>query len=317
VLSTSAIVSTEELPPDSLEPRASRVLKVLAAIHIAGVIFASIPGTEPASLLHTVAFNTVSAAMAVLYLLVARGLDRRARWAVTAVRPLMVLLLAWGTYAFVAALLAGALRIPVTPVAAGLALYGASDLWPLPRPSAAGAAAVMAMAGLVALALASQPLFGWGGLLDVHEQDLHATLSVDCGDPGALPDRISVAYDWTWSSGTLLANDEDAVVFGWTGNDAAGRPLYLLGHVPDFGPGLRIGMPAGPSAAMAREVAERWRGLVGFRLDLVKVGFRPGRVEFQLRGRPGLSPPASLTIAATYIHVGVWQKVTPPVNCSW
>ena len=100
----------------SLEWRASLALKVLAGIVVAGIVLATIPGSIPAPELHAVAFNVTSAALAVLYVLVALALDRRRDWAAAAIRPLLIVLLVWGTYSFGAALADGAVRSRSMPL---------------------------------------------------------------------------------------------------------------------------------------------------------------------------------------------------------
>jgi hypothetical protein len=54
------------------------------------------------------------------------------------------------------------------------------------------------------------------------------------------------------------------------------------------------------------------------RLDLKKLGIRPGRIEFVLIRTAALpSAEQRLTIGAAYIHSGVWRSDVPTVTCSW
>lgn len=305
--------------PGSLESRASLALKVLAGINAAGILLAIVPGTIPTSALEAFAFHVASGALAVLYVLVARALDRRQGWAVAAIRPLLLLLLVWGTYAFVAAVAASALRIPFTALASGWALFGPADRRPLPRLSARGGAVLAVSAGLIAMVLTVRPVFSWGGLLDVHERDLSASLEVDCGAPGAaLPERIAIAYGWSWSRGSFLPNEDDVVMVGWNGDDAEGHPLYVLDESPEAGDGIHLGSASGVSDAMTREAAGGWRGSLHWVIDLRARGIRPGQVEFVLmRAREQPPEPEPLTIGGSYIHLGVWRNDTPAVTCSW
>jgi hypothetical protein len=305
--------------PGSLESRASLALKILAGINAAGIVLATIPGAIPTSALQAFAFNVASAALAVLYVLVARALDRRQRWAVSAIRPLLLLLLVWGAYTFVTALVAGAFRIPFTTLAASWALLGPADRRPLPRLSDRGGAVLVATVALIAMVLVGEPVFGWGGLFDVHERDLSASLAVDCGTPGAgLPERIAIVYEWSWSSTTLLANADDEVVIGWNGDDAEGHPLYVLGDTPEVGDGIHLGSLRGVSAAMANDAAGTWRGSLRWGINLGSRGIRPGRIELVLMRPPEQPPePQPLTVGASYIHVGVWRNEASAVTCSW
>lgn len=303
----------------SLESRASLALKILGGVNAAGIILATIPGTIPTSELQAVAFNVASGALAVLYLVVAWALDRRQRWAVGAIRPLLLLLLVWGAYTLVTALAAGGFRIPWTALAASWALFGAADRRPVPRLSGGGGAVLVVSSALIGMVLTGQPVFGWGGFFDVHQRDLSASLVVDCGTPGAaLPDRVAIAYNWSWSRGSLLANEDDVVVIGWNGDDAEGHPLYVLGDTPEAGKGISLGTPGGVSATMAREVAGSWGGSLHWVIDLSVRGIGPGRVELVLvRAAERPPQPEPLTVGASYIHVGVWRDDASAVICSW
>jgi hypothetical protein len=305
--------------PGSLESRASLALKILAGLNLAGIVFATIPAAIPTSALLAFGINVASGALAVLYIMVARALDQRQHWAVSAIRPLLLLLGVWGAYTFVTALADGTLRIPFTTLAASWALLGPADRRPLPRLSGRGGGVLVASVALIAVVLAGQPLFGWGGLLDVHERDLTASLVVDCGTPGAaLPDRIAIAYEWSWSGNTLLANEDDEVVIGWNGDDAEGHPLYVLGDTPEAQDGMHPGSSSDVSGAMADEAAGHWRGSLRWGIDLSARGIRPGRIELVLMRAAEQPPePQPLIIGASYIHVGVWQNDAPTVTCSW
>jgi hypothetical protein len=305
--------------PGSLESRASLALKFLAVVSVFAMVLATIPGSIPSSRFLVVAFHLGSLALAVLYVLVAWALDRRQPWAVAAIRPLLVLLVVWGAYTFVSALLAGAARIPFTALAAAWALLGAADRRPLPRLSGRGGAVLVSSAALIAILVASQSLFGWGGYFDVHEPDLSASMAVDCEAPGAaLPDSIEIGYEWSWSNITLLANDEDVILIGWNGDDADGHPLYVLDDAPDAGDGIHLGASSGVSGAMADEAALQWRSSSMWRIELSTGGIRSGRVELVLRRAAEQPPePQPLTVGASYIHVGVWRNDAPTVTCSW
>jgi hypothetical protein len=317
---TGAAGPAEEGPRlGSLEAQASLALKFLAVLNAAGIVLATIPSAIPASALQAFAFNVASAALAVLYLMVARGLDRRQPWAVSAVRPLLILLAVWGAYTFVTALTDGVLRIPFTTLAAGWALLGPADLRPLPRLRGRGGTVLVASAALIATVLAGEPVFGWGGFFDVHQSDLSASVTVDCGAPGAtLPEDVTITYDWSWSGTTFLPNEEDAVVIGWNGDDADGHPLYVPGDIGDGGDGVFPGASSEVSAPMADEAAGHWRGSFRWRIDLAARGIKAGRIVFVLM-RAAEQPrlPEPLVIGASYIHLGVWLKDVPTATCSW
>ena len=164
-----------------------------------------------------------------------------------------------------------------------------------------------------------QQLFGWGGLLDVHEPDLRASITADCGAPGAgPPGTVTVAYDWAWGSGSPLPSGSDVVVVGWTGADAEGHPLYVVADIPESGPGIRPGFAGYPSVLMAEQVAKESAGSFRWGIDLSTQKLQPGRVALQLMRARELPPgPNPLTITATYIHLGLWRHDAPQVICSW
>jgi hypothetical protein len=303
----------------SLESRASLALKFLAGVNAAGIILAMVPGTIPTSVLETVALHIGAAALAVLYVVVAVALGRRQPWAVSAIRPLLLLLLVWGGIIFVTALAAGEIRIPFTTIGAGWALFGPADERPLPRLGGRGGTVLAASAALMAMVLANQPVFGWGGYLDVHERDLSGSLAIDCGTPGsALPERVAIIYTWSWARTTFLPNEDDAVVIGWNGDDGQGHPLYVFDDAPEAGVGISTGVVSGVSNAMQREAASHWRGSLHWVIDLGVRGVRSGRVELLLRRAREQPPePQPLTVGASYIHVGVWRNDAPTFTCSW
>jgi hypothetical protein len=303
----------------SLEARASLALKLLAGINVAGVVLAMFSPLVPVSNLLTVSFSSAAAVLAVLYLVEARALDRRLRWAVTAVRPLLLLLVASGVSAVVIALNGGTGRMPFDGLLAIWALLGAPD------PTLVGgrvrrAAGLVGSAGaLLGAMVLAQPLFGWGGLVDVHEPDLAGSLHVDCGTPGdGLPPTIVVSYDWSWSATSPLPNQTDIVVIGWSGVDAQGRPLFAIDDIPGTAAGIHSGMTGYPSTAMADQVGAESDTSFRWAIELAERGFEPGSVRLQLM-RPREDPPGpnSVTFAATYVHLGLWRHDAARVTCTW
>jgi hypothetical protein len=302
--------------PESVR-RASLTLKVLAVIYVLGTIFAGLPGSIPTSLFETVAFNLFAAGLALLFVLVALALDRKQPWALSTVRLLLALLVVYGAYTFVTLLLAGKFRIPTTMLVAGFAFFMPADDWPAMRPSVRGGGVLLMVAALCGLQTATPALFGWGGYFDVHESDLRATLVVDCGSDGP-PEELAIAYEWSWSSDTLLPNDEDQVVIGWNGDGVDGRPLYVAIDLPDQSDGVYLGISSGASGPMASQVAATWRGVFMMRLDLHKLEVRPGRIEAVLvRTEAQPEQEQRLTLGATYVHSGVWRNDVPTVTCTW
>jgi hypothetical protein len=303
----------------SLEERASLALKILAVLNAGGILLAAIPALVESSALQGVVFNVASGALALLYVLVARGLDRGRPWAVSTIRPLLWLMAVWGAFTFTSAFIGGAFRIPLPLLAAGYALIFSANRWRLTRLTIGGGAIMAMTAALIVMELVSQPLFSWGGYFDVHEPDLNASLTVDCGTNGAgLPQNITVSYEWSWSLTTLLPNGEDQLMIGWNGDGVDGHPLYVIAALPDTASGIKLGVSNGVSRDMARAAAAQWRGTYMWRLDLGTLDYRTERIELVLvRTTAQPSQPAHLDVGASYVHLGVWQSNAPTVTCSW
>jgi hypothetical protein len=312
------LAESEGPPSRSLEDRASLVLKILAVVNVAGVVLAMIPGSVPKSALHAVMFNLAAAGLAILYLLEAMALDRGRPWAVTAVRPLLVVVAASGLYALAVALGEGKLRLPFDALLAIWAWLGPAGS-PRPRPDRRSILLLGAALGLVAVVLFGGKVFGWGGLLDAHAADLRASVHADCGPPGAgPPERIRVVYDWSWTSTSPFPNELDIVVLGWTGVDADGKALYLLGDAAVPEAGIYSGRRRKPAMEMATRAASESQGSWQWGVELGEHGITPGHIEQELaRARDDPPQPGPLTIRATYVHLGLWRIDAPSVTCSW
>jgi hypothetical protein len=285
------------------------------------MVLAMIPVIPPASSLLTFMFNlgAGAGALAVLYLVEARALDRRRPWAVAAVRPLLLVIAAGGIYAIVDAFGAGRIRVPFDLALVAWAWLGAPDAGRVPRPSRRSVALVgVAIAVALSMALGSQ-LYGWGGVLDVREPDLTASIEVDCGPSAAgPPPTITIAYDWSWRSSSPLPSGVDIVVVGWTGADELGRPLYLLDKTPDPGGGIHPGLRDYPSVELAATVAAESVGSWNWGIQLSEQRFAPGHFEGQLLRTREVAPgPRTLVVTASYVHLGLWRHDIATVTCTW
>jgi hypothetical protein len=312
-------IDTEGPRSGSLEARASLAFKILAAFGIFGVVLATFPGTIPVSTLLTVMVNGAAAALAAVYVAEAIGLDRRRPWAVAAARPLLIVLAASGLYLTLVAWGEGRIRVPFDVGLAIWAWLGAPDATPIASQERRSVSCVGAGIALIALMSFGQQLFGWGGLLDVHEPDLRASIAADCGEPGVgPPETITFEYDWAWGSGSPLPSGTDIVVVGWTGADAEGNPLYVIDEIPESGLGIRPGFGGYPSTPMAGRVAKESTASFRWGIDLSRQGLTPGRTALRLMRAREIPPgPNPLTITATYIHLGLWRHDAPRVICSW
>jgi hypothetical protein len=308
----------------SLEARTSVGLKALAIINLIGVLLAVFPPPYPVSLLLTVTFNLAAAGLAGLELLFARALDLRRPWAVAAVRAVLVLLIASGAYTVYAGIMAGIVRIPFEGIIAAWALLAPPDPGLERRRDRRSVGMVLALAAVLSALHFGRFVVDWGGAMDVRPVHLSATLDVDCGGgsggSAALgePQTIRVAYRWSWSWSTPLANGLDVAIIGWDGEDAAGRPLYVLGDSPDGSPGVRSGGQDVPSADMASAVEAQTRSSWDWSIDLSRQRYAPGTIEMTLQRSPVADHgPGTLRLRASYVHLGLWHEETAPITCAW
>ena len=107
---------------------------MLAAFNIAGIVFALIPPLVPVSELLTSSFNVAVGVLAAVYVVEARGLDRRRPWAVEAVRPMLVLVAVSSVGATALLYGDGKLRIPYELVPVVWAFLGRRDRTVRPAP---------------------------------------------------------------------------------------------------------------------------------------------------------------------------------------
>ena len=323
-MTTSAVADGHPLeiePPrfDSLEWRASAALKVLAFINVAGVVLAMFPPPLPGSLLHGLTFNLAAAVLASLEIVAARALDHRRSWGVGVVRPMLVVLIAEGIGAMLIGIDAGRIRIPFESLIAVWALLGDADGTLFRHPDRRSVSLVVTSALVIVSMLVGEPVFGWGGVLDVRQSDLRASISATCSPPGAdLPPTLTVSYDWSWTRTSPLPNGLDIVVMGWSGRDADGRTLYLFDKDPAPGDGIHSGRRAYPSLDMATAVGKETQASWSWGVELGEQGLRPGHIELQMRRAKDAPPdPSPLVISATYIHLGIWRSDPVSVTCSW
>ena len=310
-------------PPDSsaLEGRASLGLKALALLNGFGIALALFPAAVPAARLWTVSFNVASTLLVVLFLAEARGLDRWRPWAVAVVRPLLLVIAVAGAYQFIVTLLGGRMRIPFDVAIAIWALLGKPESESMPGLTPRSLFAVAGAAGLSAVMLFSQPLFDWGGVLDVRADALKTSMAVDCGaaDPnGVVPSVVTITYDWSWTRSSPLPDGLDEIVLGWDGDDDQHRPLYLIGPTPDTTNGIHSGRFGYPSREMAEAVAAESRGTWHWGLELAERDHAPGHLVVTLeRAQDAPANPQPLSIRASYVHLGVWRQDVAPLTCQW
>lgn len=302
----------------SLEARAALVFKVMALIGLCGIILALIPDSFPNSALLTLAFNLATGLVSVLYYLEARGIDRGLPWALAAARPMLVALGAWGAYVVLAGFSQGIVRIPFELAFAVWAFLGHRGSVTTPRPVARTIGFVGAAIPLLGTMAFGYLVFGWGGLLDPDPEDLVASLQVDCGEPSAGPPaEIALTFDWSWSSRAPLPNEVDTIVIGWSGDDPEGQPLYSFGQGTETDASIRSGQRGALGRALVEEAYAESRAGFQWAVDLNRRDYAPGQIAVTLgRASENLTGTPSLTIRASYIHLGIWRSDSV-VSCTW
>jgi hypothetical protein len=302
----------------SLEARAAVMFKILAVVNAAGIVLALFPPIIPVSTLHTLGFNAGAALLAALYWLVAKALDRKESWAVAVVRPLLIPVAIAGAYATLVGFEEGKNRIPFEIALAAWALIGPADARPLPRLAGRGIAALAIAVALLAAQAFGERVFGWGGALDVREADLSAALAVTCGEPGSDPPAtIPMTYEWRWQRTSPFPSGADMLVIGWSGSDGEGRPLYVVGRIPENTIGIQAGREGYPSEALGKAAAGESKSNYRWAIDLGQQQLAPGRIELDLRfARDEVPEAGSVELRASYIHLGEWRHLTT-ATCTW
>ena len=170
----------------SREARAALALKLVAAAYIVGILLAEVRGSVPVANLWTVAFNLAAGVIAAVYVVVARGLDRRRSVGVGGLSadPCRA-----GDRGCVCRRVRGAERHDPDPVRGRARRLGVARTARRVRrrsrgrrhATRPGRTRMIGRRGLallvVAVAMAGQMAFGnvvygWGGALDVHPADL-------------------------------------------------------------------------------------------------------------------------------------------------
>jgi hypothetical protein len=161
-------------------------------------------------------------------------------------------------------------------------------------------------------------VFGWGGLLDVKPADLVASLTVDCGEPGAgPPEEITVRYEWSWTRSAPLPNEVDTVFLGWDGKDAEGRQLYVYSSDVDPDPTIRSGQRGELGVALLEEARGTTAGFQ-WAVDLIRRDYDPGRIAISFRlARPAEPGTYTFAVRGSYIHLGQWRVDAQPITCTW
>ena len=129
-----------------------------------------------------------------------------------------------------------------------------------------------------------------------------------------------MTYDWHWRQTSPLATGLDMIVVTWSGRDDTGRPLYILGDVPDAAAGVYPGVSADPSTGMAQAIEQGADGSWEWGIELSEQQFAPGQIQVRLVRAMVDAPPAApgpVQIQASYIHQGVWREQMTYAVCSW
>ncbi len=307
------------VPGRSLERRASLVFKLLAAF-VASILIAT-GGTTSGTDFPLLRWATIGYALAIIAvnLIEAIGLDRGARWAVAAMRPILWVQLVAGIIGTIDRLTHGTVPIPFDLVLLVWALRGTPAVRPTPSVNVR-AGALSVTCAIVALSGAwLGPIFGAGGLLDVRVGDLRPEITVQCGPAGSgSPETVAVTYRWSWARSGPPTGGSDVVVIAWDGEDETGSQLYILGDTPATADGIRAGSVTGVAATGADLFAQGHGGSWEWGIDLGLQRYVPGEITVVLRraaGHPGTG--TQLTVEGLYAHGGAWRSLPSLTSCEW
>jgi hypothetical protein len=314
----------DEAEPGSFEHRALLALRGLGALYVAGMVLAVFVEPNSTSLLLTLVFNGAAAMLVAVYLLIARGLRHLEGWSIAAARPVLAFVVVEDLSLVVASAVNGHIRLPIASVMAIWALLGPADVRPTPRAGRFAGLVILLAAAMLSVLGLSQPIFGWGGVLDVQQEQLVSKLVVSCAPaegaagPSTPPPSIQVDYDWWWTKHTPVPSGLDIVVIGWSGTDAQGRPLYLLGPLGPASEGVYQGRRTDPSLEMANAIASTTKGSWQWGIELGEQQLRPGHIALELgQAREDLRGASSLVVTASYVHLGLWHAEAVPVTCGF
>ena len=218
----SAATTTSDPPVDSLDPPdqyirwATAFFWVLAIFSLVVSLLAlGAPGAGPA--VFAIVVLSVGLDIAVLLTVVA-ALGRREAWAVRAIRPICLVLLAAGLIRLVVALTQNSLTVPLDAIGAAMVLsreHGPGLLPPVSRPDrrrinlAVGALVVAQL-----LPLLAEPVRD-GGLFGAQESAFDLRVTLDCTGAAPPGGPIPVRATWAWTGNELFSPPNDGLVVQW------------------------------------------------------------------------------------------------------
>ncbi len=314
----------DSLPSPVGPRRPSRVWRAGVGLTILGLLSAGIwllqlasPDERP--LAERMLALAGSTPFPIAMLIAGSALRARQRWAVAGLSLLVAAAILTSIVTIVVDLQSNKLTIPFSLLVV---------LWVLAAPLDADATATptgrtvmigaLMVIGALGPSLVDAALTPGRGLV-AGENDLSASLTVDCGAIGEVPERVVVHYAWTWSKAELIVGGQDQVSIGWTSQDAVtpDESVYILGDVPAPEPAVYAGVSGSPNSALGQPFTGRFDGgSWDWTIDVDARGSAPGQIDVVLlRARPATT--ATLDVQAIYVHRGRWGAESNIASCSW
>lgn len=306
-------------PGPSREDRAAKAFLTLGLFTVLVLVVVG-----PAATGFTPLERTVGVAPAILSsiaLFVALfGVATRRTWAITALSPILWVLIVEGIATSIRALTHGSLQVPIGTILAWWVFRAPRE----PVAQSAGEPRLslgsLALIGLF-LVGAIGPFVGSaflqaGGFVN-RQSDLDATLSLDCGtETGTPPTTITVHYHWSWFRTEAFASGTDQIVIQWLDQADGGVTGYQLARTELAAPGvIEANREIGPPPVIV------------FGADLASTQAQPNEVALVLqRTIPDQSTSGGVEVLVRYMHgpvavedrfsSGLWATKSDE-SCAW
>lgn len=305
-------------PRRTLEERGRLTLLLIAGfIGVIGIVVSAYGTGTPQTTTGLVRLGLVVtvALVVVVYVIEARGLSALRPWAVAAIRPILLVEILLDLIDVAMGLGQGRLNVPVVTVLAIWALRGRPAVVPVPRLDRRGAAMVVGTIVVAGAVIGVDPVLRPGGLLDVGQDSLTTSLSIDCPGGRLPPGDLTVTYRWNWAHAALIADGDDAIVIRWSGQDENGQDPYVVKDMPVTSTGVYPGWSDEMSTGLVQDLANEVPGASNWGIELAEQGYAPGEVRVVLQRASSTPSDGPVTVDATYIHEGVWRTVPTELSC--
>jgi hypothetical protein len=301
----------EVTPADPLEPYrrwATTLFTILVLVGIVGTV--AVLGAMPSQAVFWVLVASVVLFIATL-LVVMAALRRPEPWAVHAIAPICVVIVAAAVSRVAVALSQGTITIPLEGIGALMVLtrdHRAEHLPPLADQGRWRVLLAVAAIAVAQLPSATGPIAD-GGPFGLQPEALNLQVTMDCTTLGPAA-GIPVRAEWSWRRRELLSPPVDGLVVRWSASGA-----FVADEVTMSDPAVWPGSGAPASALiqpLTQDVPSR-----EFGIDVAQAGLIDGSVELILRPNDPTATSGSFMVWAAYAHGDRWLKESETTACGW